>query len=194
MVWVLGLFDRDHSKYWQIGVLGIDVHVRFGRADMQGGVARFLSTTKQVTSKPSFEEARIEAESRYDAQMRQGYKAVVPADKSSVYRPKRKSHASKKRVSIAASAKQIHTVEEFDVRFIVKKTGRAARGDRRGLPNYAGRYKRRLNARKKVKNWVRIRFRRVYYPDELTVEVLDGTGRPVPMTRSLKSVRASYVG
>lgn len=188
----LAMFNNHQAKYWQIGVLGPDIHIRFGRADMVDGFLVFRKTQKTVIRRATFNDAGREAERRYSAQIDQGYRPATPKATTPVYRPKRKTLTSKKRISVGATLKQIKKVEEFAVQILSRGTKRNLRSDRGGMPNYEGRYQRRLDGRRRVTDWVRIRFSKTY-PKDVKVVVLLGDGAPASTSASLRSVRRSYL-
>ena len=84
---------------------------------------------------------------------------------------------------------QIAYHEGFDVIFKTQD-GRDIRGDKDGIPGYAGRYDKAASHTKTVESWKAARFR-PHYPG-YDVDVLYGDGRIANGNALLRTVRESY--
>lgn len=85
---------------------------------------------------------------------------------------------------------QIHRVEGFRVAFVTEMGRRDLRGDRTGIPGYAGRFAQKAPGRMTVRGWKERRFRPVYPGFE--VDVLMRNGEIARGNTFLETVRSSY--
>jgi hypothetical protein len=125
-------------------------------------------------------------------------KGYVPTSGSmrpalSVFDEKTKRLQSKQNVSVATIAAQIRHLEEFDVVFVrrSKRIRRKVRSDLQGLPNYNGRFQRRLSGTKSVADLKRIRF--ACYPKNIDIDVLDADGNIMLRHTRLSTIRRTYL-
>ena len=90
--------------------------------------------------------------------------------------------------SIVRVESSIRKLEGFDVHFTREQDGKDVRGDKKNLPSYT--YDRAAPGRFSVTQWRDGRFRKSY--PSYSVEILDGTGKPVHGRTKLTNLRATY--
>jgi predicted DNA-binding WGR domain protein len=184
------------SKYYLIGAMDNILHVKHGRMDVISGKIIPRTEHKLMWEYNSAADARDEVDRTVLYKVNGGYEETVASMRPAlnVFSDKTKRLQSKKNITAGKVENQIRHLEEFDVMLVRKtKNGvRDLRNDQAGLPNYTGRYQRRLDGRKTVAEWKKLRIKK-HYPADLDVRVLDANGNVVSDRISLASVRRSYL-
>ena len=187
--------QKTSSKYYAIGRLGSDVHVKHGRADFRNGKLVVLRQQKRVLSYSSAASAEKAMLSKIDSKLSRGYQEtpVKMRPKLNIFAPQKMRKATKKRITSGELVRQIRKVENFQVELLTRKgkSTRKVRSDRGGFLSYRSRFVRRLGNDRSISDWKRLRFDKEY-PADIIVRAVDGLGDVVPDSRKLKGLRKSY--